>query len=113
MIEDYQFGKIIINGKSYSSDVIIFGDTVWDKWWRNQGHELCNLDNKQAIDEFDPAVLVVGTGKFGLMKVLPETVSFLDSRSIRLIAQKTGKAWKTFNSLAHSEKVLGAFHLTC
>ena len=113
MIDHYQFGKIIINGKSYSSDVIVFGDIVRDEWWRNQGHELCISDIKDAIDEFDPTVVVVGTGKFGMMKILPETESFLESRSIRLIAQKTGKAWKTFNSLANSEKVLGAFHLTC
>lgn len=113
MIEDYQFGKIIVNGRPYTSDIIIFGDTVWSKWWRNQGHELCISDIKYAVDDFDPTVVVVGTGRFGMMKVLQETVSFLESRSIQLIIKKTAKACKTFNNLANSEKVLGAFHLTC
>jgi hypothetical protein len=45
--------------------------------------------------------------------ILPETDTFFHSHQIRLIAQKTGQAWKTFNELSNSEKVLGAFHLTC
>jgi hypothetical protein len=113
MIEQYTFGKIVINGKTYHSDIIIFGDTVRDDWWRRKGHELCVADIEKAIEEFRPTVMVVGTGKFGLMKVLPETDSFLQSRQMRLIANKTEKAWETYNSLLNSEKVLGAFHLTC
>ena len=113
MIEEYQFGKIIVSGKAYTSDIIIFGDIVLDNWWRNKGHELCISDIKDAVDEFNPKILIVGTGKLGIMKVLPETISFLEYRSIQLITQKTGKAWKTFNELTTSEKVMGAFHLTC
>ena len=40
MIESYRFGKIVINGKSYSSDVIIIGDHVKANWWRREGHRL-------------------------------------------------------------------------
>lgn len=113
MIEQYSFGTIVINSYRYSSDLILFGDTVRDNWWRKSGHELCVADIQLAIEQFNPTVVVVGTGKFGLMKVLEETESFLQSRQIRLIAQKTGQAWETYNKLIASDKVLGAFHLTC
>jgi hypothetical protein len=113
MIEEYSFGKIVINGQIYNSDVIIFEEKVQSDWWRNKGHELCINDIELAIEAFNPTVIVVGTGKFGMMKILPETDTFFHSHQIRLIAQKTGQAWKTFNELSNSEKVLGAFHLTC
>ena len=113
MIEEWVFGKIVVDGQVYNSDVIIFEEKVESDWWRNKGHELCVTDIKVAIEAFNPTVIVVGTGKFGMMKILPETDTFLQSRQIRLIAQKTGQAWKTFNDLLNSEKVLGAFHLTC
>jgi len=38
MIESYKFGKIVVNGKSYSSDVIIIGNYVKADWWRKEGH---------------------------------------------------------------------------
>jgi len=46
------------------------------------------------------------------MRVLSETHSFLVSRGIRLIAGKAGQACQTFNELADTETVLGAFQLT-
>jgi len=113
MIEHYSFGAMVVNGNRYNSDVILFGDTVKDNWWRNEGHELCVADIDQAVEEFIPQVVVVGTGKFGRMKILPETEVFLQSRQIRLITQKTSPACEIYNKLLNSERVLGAFHLTC
>ena len=113
MIKHYSFGTIVISSNRYSSDVILFGDIVRDNWWRNTGHELCVADIQPAIEEFNPAVVVVGTGKFGLMKILKETESFLKDHQIRLIAQKTKIACKFYNELLATEKVLGLFHLTC
>jgi hypothetical protein len=60
-----------------------------------------------------PEVLVVGTGCYGLMKVLPETESRLRTEGIRLVAEKNGKAYMTYNDLPRSGRVVGAFHLTC
>ena len=113
MIDNYQFGKIVVNGASYENDIILFGDIVQAAWRRKKGHELCVADIQKSLDQFLPTVIVVGTGKFGLMKVLPETEAFLQSRQIRLVIKKTGEAIGTYNSLMNSENVLGAFHLTC
>lgn len=112
MIDSYDFGKIVINGKHYTSDVIIYPDRVDASWWRKQGHELHPEDLEGVIKE-KPTVLVVGTGKYGLMKVLPETRDFLQSKGIKLIAGKTDDACKTYNQLRDSERVVAALHLTC
>jgi len=71
MIDSYHFGEIVIDGKKYSSDVLIFPDRVRDDWWRKTGHELCLEDIAVVMTE-NPEVLVVGSGDSGLMKVLPE-----------------------------------------
>ena len=40
MIESYKFGAIVINGKKYTSDIIVFPEHVIDGWWRKEGHRL-------------------------------------------------------------------------
>ncbi|NIQ07644.1 MAG: hypothetical protein GWO20_18580, partial [Candidatus Korarchaeota archaeon] len=70
---------IVINGRRYTSDVIVFPDRVRDSWWRREGHRLHVEDIEGAVQEEKPEVLVVGTGYSGLMKVLPETENYLKS----------------------------------
>lgn len=111
-IDSYQFGLITINDKKYTSDVIIFPDSVNDSWWRKTGHELCLDDIAEVITE-NPEVLVVGTGASDLMKVLPEVKQVAEAQGIKLIAEATDKACHTYNQLSHSQKVVAALHITC
>ncbi|UCE15325.1 MAG: Mth938-like domain-containing protein [Candidatus Bathyarchaeota archaeon] len=113
MIDSYDFGQIVINGRRYTSDVIVFPDRVRDSWWRREGHQLHVKDIEEAVQEEKPEVLVVGTGHSGLMKVLPETEKYLKSKGIELIAQSTREACKTFNRIVKSKRVIAALHLTC
>lgn len=112
MIDSYGFGRIVIDGRLYTSDVIIFPDRVEDRWWRKEGHQLGVEDIEKVLQE-RPDVLVVGTGYSGLMKVLPETKERLASEGIQLIAENTRKACKTYNRLHESKRVAAALHLTC
>ena len=43
-IDSYHFGQIVIDGREYSSDVIIYPDRVQDNWRRNKSHELALED---------------------------------------------------------------------
>lgn len=36
MINSYDFGRIVVDGKAYTSDVIIFPDRVNSYWWRKE-----------------------------------------------------------------------------
>ena len=112
MIDSYDFGKIVIDGKHFTSDVIIYPDRIDANWWRKEGHELHPEDLKEVVEE-KPAVLVVGTGKWGLMEVLPETRDFLQSKGIKLIVEETDDACQAYNRLLGSERVVAALHLTC
>ena len=113
MIKSYTFGSITIEGKGYSSDVIIYPDRVNSSWWRKEGHSLCVDDIKDVV-EGRPEVLVVGTGNSGLMDVPKETRDWIQSKGIELIAEPTERACKTYNKLCEeNKKVVAALHLTC
>ena len=112
IIDSYQFGQIVVNGKKYISDVIIFPDRVRDNWWRRTGHQLCLKDVAEVMTE-NPEVLVVGTGAAGLMKVLPEVERGVETQGIKLIVEATDRACHTYNHICHSQKVVATLHITC
>ena len=113
MIESYSFGRIVVDGKEYTTDLIIFSDRVKDGWWRKQGHRLHIEDIEDVVEE-RPDVLVVGTGYWGLMRVPAETKKYIEERGIELIIQPTKQACKTYNELIRSGKeAAAAFHLSC
>jgi hypothetical protein len=111
-IEHYSFGKIIVDGKTYTSDVIIYPDRVDSSWWRKEGHTL-HIEDLHDVLNANPAVVVVGTGFFGIMKVPKETIAYLESKGIEVHAARTGKAVEIFNTFQAGKKVIAAFHLTC
>ena len=113
MIEDYGFGRIVIDGKTYRQDVIVFPDRVKSDWWRREGHSLCLEDLEEVLRD-PPEVLVVGTGYLGLMRVPREVREKLEEMGIRVVVEKTGKAYRTFNKLlSEGRRVVAALHLTC
>jgi hypothetical protein len=112
MIESYNFGKIAIDGRHYTTDVIIFPDHVQDGWRRKEGHRLSIEDLKDVI-EARPETLIVGTGFFGSMKVPNEVREYFASMKIELVVEDTRKACETYNRMASLKKVAAAFHLTC
>jgi hypothetical protein len=114
-IDSYQFGKIVIDGKSYDSDLIILGDEVKSDWWRKQGHSLAADDIKTIlVAKAKPSVLVVGCGASGLMEIPNETRQALKKRNIQLEMHDSYKAVQKFNELTEAGvNVAAALHLTC
>jgi hypothetical protein len=112
MISSYNFGQIIINGKKYNSDLIIFKDHIYDSWWRKEGHNLCIDDIKEILDK-KPDTLIIGTGYYGLMKVPLELIKYLESNNIEVIIKKTKDACDEYNTLHQKKNVVAALHLTC
>jgi len=112
LIESYNFGKIIINSKEYHSDIIIYKDSINDKWWRKVSHNLCIEDIQEIFDK-KPEVLIIGTGYYGLMKVPLELIKYLESNNIKVIIKRTKNACDEYNTLYQKKNVIAAFHLTC
>ena len=114
MIEKYESGRLIqISGQTYNNDVKIIGGHVKDNWWRQAGHRLDPTDISDILDN-RPDILVIGTGYAGRMQVPESTRKAVLNHGIRITAENTASAVRTFNRL-HKEghKVAGAFHLTC
>ena len=112
-IDSYSFGQMQIGGQSYRTDTIVFPDKINSNWWRRQGHSLSKGDIQEIL-EFNPDVLVIGTGASGLMQVPDSTKKLLEEAGIEIIVKRTGQAWRVFNEqLEKGRKAVGAFHLTC
>ena len=113
MIESYDFGRMVVDGKEYTSDLIVSPNWVKDGWWRKHGHRLA-IEDLEEIIEKRPEVLVVGTGYSGLLKVPGETKRHIEEQGIELVVQPTREAYEAYNALIRSgRQVVAAFHLTC
>lgn len=111
-IDSYEFGRIVIDGKTYTSDVIVDWESVDSSWWRKQGHSL-QAEDLAVILEHRPRVLIVGTGYSGALEVEREVERFLHSRGIELIIAMTEVACHEFNARGGAKGVVAALHLTC
>ena len=111
-IEGYRFGEIVIQGRRYSSDVIVYPDRIQDQWWRQKGHSLSPSDIGELMKE-PPEVLVIGQGSAGRMDVPAETRRRLEEAGMEVIAEPTADACKTYNRLCGKSRVVAALHLTC
>ena len=111
-IDDYRFGHVMVNGREYTNDVILFPDHVESDWWRKRGHELC-LEDLSTVLASKPRTLIVGTGHYGGMKVLPETTTRLQEIDCELVERKTKEACEFYNVRGDAEGIVACLHLTC
>lgn len=112
-IDSYSFGRIAVDGKDYTSDVIIAPEGVTGAWWRKQGHSL-HVDDLVAILAAKPAVLIVGTGYYGRLQIPVATRRFLEQHGIELRDSRTDDAVAEFNRVQQQfARVIAALHLTC
>lgn len=113
MIDGLSFGSITIDGKVFTSDLIIFPDgRVQDSWWRSQGHLLQKEDISGLISA-GAEVIVAGTGINGLMRPEPGLKSFLVNQGIGFVAAKNDRAMVEYNDRIRTQRVGACFHLTC
>jgi hypothetical protein len=111
-IDSYSFGRIEVDGVFYSKDVIILTDRVVSPWWRDAGgHVFAPLDLADVIAA-KPEAVVLGTGSFGRVTVLPELLQQMSGSEV--VVERTGRAVDIFNRLSDDGRdVVAALHLTC
>jgi hypothetical protein len=113
MINAYEFGSIIVDGKEYKTDIIIFPDgKVKDSWWRKDGHRLSSEDLIDLI-ESQPEIIIAGTGVHGFMQPEKELIHQLQKRGIEFKSAPSGQAIKLYNKLYNQKRLGACFHLTC
>ncbi len=112
-IEAYSFGSMVVDGKEYQNDLLVFSDKVKSNWRRKRGHSLRSEDLEEVY-EYQPEVLVVGKGAYGRMKIPEDTRRKIKNKEIELKAAETARALEMFNrEIERGANVAGAFHLTC
>ena len=111
-IDHYKFGEMIIDDKSFHRDLIILPDKIIQNWRRKEGLRLILADISD-IPLSQIECLIIGTGKFGMMKVDENVISEMNDKRIECIIEKTGKAVDEYNSIIQYKIVIVAFHLTC
>ena len=113
MIEQYSFGSMTISGKRYTSDLKIINGQVFPDWWRKKGHSVA-VDEVTDILNAKPDYLIIGSGKFGLMKVSDPLRLHLSDCGVQVIVERSKTAMETYNQMYTDGKTIaGAFHLSC
>ena len=112
LIDSYEFGTVVMNGRRYTSDVMVFPERVIDGWWRKEGHNLCIEDIESVMKE-EPDIVIVGTGVNRLMRVPDQTRKYVESKGANLVVESTGRACDIYNQVSEKAKVVAALHLTC
>jgi hypothetical protein len=112
-IDSYSFGNITVDGKTYSSDLIVYPDRIQENWWRRRGHYL-QKEDLIGIEKILCDVLIIGVGASGAMNVAPEVEEWLRHVGIAWEIHHTGRACERFNALVlEGKQVIAALHLTC
>ena len=112
-IEAFAFGRMVIDGTVYTSDLCIHPDgRVRDGWWRRQGHGLC-ADDIAELAARNPETIVIGTGIYGRLRPDPDLASGLEARGIELVSAPNAEAVAFFNRLWGRCRLAAGFHLTC
>ncbi len=115
LVRHYEFGRIVVDGKEYTRDIIITPSRVIENWWRKEGHRVY-LEDLEKYGVFNESfeIIVFGTGYHGLVVIEREVIEELKKRGIEYIAEPTRRAVEIYNKLVQDgKKVVGAFHLTC
>ena len=110
-IDSYDFGEIVINGKTYNSDVIIYKNQVDSPWHRREGHNL-SLGDLAMVLEKKPEILIIGNGADGVMRVPADVIAAIEAKGIKVMVKRTGDACDAYNDL-EGKNVIAALHFTC
>lgn len=109
-IDDYEFGKITIEDRTFTNDVIIFPHWIKENWWREEGH-LLQVKDLEDVFAAKPHKLIVGTGASGMMKIADKVIERCNGLGIELMIEKSEKACELYNH--EKDDAVLAIHLTC
>mgnify|MGYP006311978485 CR=1 FL=1 len=119
-IEDFDWGRFQIRGQVHSADgegvgkdIFMLGESV-RAWTARQGHRL-KPSMVDCVSGEDIAILVIGNGVNGALRVLKKTRKRIASAGIEtLIVEKTPDACRVYNDLVRrGERAALLAHGTC
>lgn len=115
-VDSFQFGSIVIDGKKYGRDVLLFPEgTVRQReggFWKFGSHSITKAEIEELI-KAKPEVLIVGTGTAGRAKITPEAETCAQEANVKLLAAPSPQAIKHMNQLlGEGKRVSAIVHVT-
>jgi hypothetical protein len=111
-----QFGELEIDGRRFAKDVVIEAGRIRkrkktpSKSYRERyGHTPLSVE--EAIP-WHGKRLIVGTGAYGKLPIMPEVADEAERRGIELVALPTEEACRLIDDCADSD-VNAILHITC
>jgi hypothetical protein len=110
-IEGYSFGRVLVDGREETADVVVLPGRVLRNWRRREGHSLVIEDLEEVLDDL-PDRLLIGTGADGRMLPDPVTLELLRERGVEVETLRTDEAVRRYGEL-NPAATAAALHLTC
>jgi len=116
-IDKLSFGSVVIDGKKYSRDVLIFADGTVKK--RKGGFLMFGSHNikKEEIEELargEPEIIIIGTGTQGKARLASEVEDWAKGENLSLVVQPSYEATAKLNEYTEQKKKVAALiHITC
>jgi hypothetical protein len=110
-LEDYSFGRIVVDGEEETRDLIVLPNRVLTNWWRRDGHSLA-IDDFSEIEGELPEKLILGTGAYGRLRPPRAVIEELERRGIDVEILHTDEAVRRYGEL-DERRTAAALHLTC
>lgn len=110
-ITHYSFGKIVLDGKVYATDIAILPDKTVKTWRMKISHAIQLIDIENLIDDAT-RTLIIGVGAHSRCSLTDDIADLCQSKGIELIVLDTYEAVRGFNNLPKSG-LAACFHLNC
>ena len=110
-LEDYSFGRIVVDGEEHTRDLIVLPERVVPDWWRREGHSLALEDLDEVKDEL-PERLILGCGAHGQLQPPAAVIEALEKRGITVEVVPTEEAVRRYGE-SDERHTAAALHLTC
>jgi hypothetical protein len=111
-----RFGAIEVEGREYENDIVIEGGRVRkrkkkpSKPYRHEfGHTPLSADEELP---WDGGRLIIGTGAYGALPVMPQVIEEARHRGVELTAIPTEDACRLIAGL-DAQEVHAVLHVTC
>ncbi len=114
-ITHYSFGKMVIDGKNYDSDLSVSPQGAIKNWSFDYNSHLIEARNFKNLISGDVKTLILGIGYNSAASLSSDALAFIEkikSKGIEVKILSTGKAVKLFNASA-KKGLLAIFHLNC
>ncbi|MEA3461907.1 MAG: MTH938/NDUFAF3 family protein [Bacteroidota bacterium] len=117
VINDTDFGSIIVDGESYDHDIIISLEGKVKKRKKKLSKSIYGSSHTISLPEIEYVYqehaegIIIGSGQYGVTRLSKEATEFISDKKCRVVLKSTPEALLEWN---RSEgNWIGLFHITC